>query len=260
MRHVTRWILVLVLLAPAACGWMDALKQPAEDFLRLAAAGDMDAAYRLTSVAFRKQTSQDQLRDFLDGSGLSDYASASWQSFSVKNDTGQLEGTVTTREGGTIPLTVFFVREQEAWRIQRIELKEAGLADASDTNQHPEKPGLPPEDQWTDMARDAIVMLGEAVNGDDWSGFLAGISPMWRSQVTEDDLRSAFSQFKEQGIDLTRVRDVTPSFDGPAELDENGLMTLTGTFPTDPYQVHFELTFHVDDGTWRLFGVSVNAR
>ncbi|MEO6971646.1 MAG: hypothetical protein ABI217_12220 [Chthoniobacterales bacterium] len=50
------------------------------------------------------------------GLGLTDYASVFWSNREIKNDRAHLEGSVTTRAGGTIPLTMELVKENGAWK------------------------------------------------------------------------------------------------------------------------------------------------
>jgi hypothetical protein len=40
-------------------------------------------------------------------------------------------------------------------------------------------------------------------------------------------------------------------------LDGNGMLRLTGNFPTRPLQINFDLLFQNVGGQWRLFGISV---
>jgi len=41
------------------------------------------------------------------------------------------------------------------------------------------------------------------------------------------------------------------------QIEANGLMHMTGLFPSVPQQVNFELAFAPVNGQWRLFGISV---
>jgi hypothetical protein len=41
------------------------------------------------------------------------------------------------------------------------------------------------------------------------------------------------------------------------QIETNGLMHMTGFFPSAPTQVKFELLYAPVDGQWKLFGISV---
>jgi hypothetical protein len=40
-------------------------------------------------------------------------------------------------------------------------------------------------------------------------------------------------------------------------IDERGMLHLTGMYPTQPLQIHFDLIFQNVAGQWRLFSISV---
>ena len=42
------------------------------------------------------------------------------------------------------------------------------------------------------------------------------------------------------------------------QIEANGLMHMTGFFPSVPSQVNFDLLFAPVNGQWRLFGISVS--
>jgi hypothetical protein len=48
-----------------------------------------------------------------------------------------------------------------------------------------------------------------------------------------------------------------PQLTAPPALDGNGMLRLTGAFPTRPLQINFDLLFQNVGGQWRLFGISV---
>jgi hypothetical protein len=50
-----------------------------------------------------------------------EYASSSWTNRSIMNAEGTVAGTVTTRKGGVLPLTVRLVYEQGTWKVLALE-------------------------------------------------------------------------------------------------------------------------------------------
>jgi hypothetical protein len=48
-----------------------------------------------------------------------------------------------------------------------------------------------------------------------------------------------------------------PQFTTVPAVDGNGMLRLTGFFPTRPLQINFDLLFQNVNGQWRLFGISV---
>src|ERR1051325_838331 len=83
----------------------------ADDFLTLLGQNKIEAAYQKSSATLRAQQTQDLFAQSVQGLGLTDYASVFWSKREVKNDRAHLEGSVTTRAGGKIPLTTELVKE-----------------------------------------------------------------------------------------------------------------------------------------------------
>ena len=89
----------------------------AEKFLALVAKSDLHSAYGLTSSAFQAQLSEESFADQVKRLGLLDNASATWTSREIKNNQATLSGSVTTKQRGTIPLTMTLVKEDGNWKV-----------------------------------------------------------------------------------------------------------------------------------------------
>ncbi len=243
-----------------SCGWMKELKQPVLQFFDAVQQGDIRGAYDQTSAAFRSSTDFARFEQFLNASGLIRYASGSWPSVSFENNTGTVKGTVTTTDGAVIPLTVHLVRAETRWQIQRLEMEEAGIQVDQGQATRNSQPGIPEMEQLSRMTVDAISRLGDAINSDNYDTFHNWISETWRNQITPDQLRQAFRSFKENNVDITVVRGMTPEFSEPARIGDDGVMEVKGVFNTSPYNTRFELSFYPESGEWRLFGINVQVR
>jgi hypothetical protein len=99
----------------------------AEKFLSALGNGDIGAAYSMAATALKSRESADSLGGKLKQLGLSDYHSSSWSSRSIKNKMATLSGTVTTRQGGTIPITMDLLKEGESWKVLAISGPQAGI-------------------------------------------------------------------------------------------------------------------------------------
>ncbi len=91
-----------------------------DNFFAASHKGDYDAAYALMSEDVRRNSGKDALEAFVLHSGFDKVVDTSWSSRSFQNDTGKLEGSVTTETGGVIPVTVQLVKENDAWKITYI--------------------------------------------------------------------------------------------------------------------------------------------
>ena len=89
--------------------------------------GDQAKARTYLAQDFRASTSDEQLQRFVERSALADYESATWTSRSIENSTGKLEGTIETRSGGSIPMSISLVRENGEWKILAVRKPDAGI-------------------------------------------------------------------------------------------------------------------------------------
>ena len=70
-------------------------------------------------------------------------------------------------------------------------------------------------------------------------------------------LAEIFAGHRREGLDLSGVIVIDPQFSLLPQIEANGLMHMTGFFPSVPKQVNFDLIFVPVGGQWRLFGISV---
>lgn len=98
-----------------------ALTQPVVDasdgFLGRLGQGKISEAYAATSSGFRAQQDEAAFTAAVQKLGLTDFASASWNNRKIDNNDGSVEGTVTSKQGGTTSTTVRLVYEQGAWKV-----------------------------------------------------------------------------------------------------------------------------------------------
>ena len=70
-------------------------------------------------------------------------------------------------------------------------------------------------------------------------------------------LAEIFASQRNDKLDLSGVAVIDPQLTMLPEIEQNGMMRMTGFFPSVPSQVNFDLVFAPVDGQWRLFGISV---
>lgn len=71
-------------------------------------------------------------------------------------------------------------------------------------------------------------------------------------------LGEIFAKLRNDNLDLSGVAVLDPQLSLLPQIESNGLMHMTGFFPSVPSQVNFDLTFAPVNGQWRLFGISVS--
>jgi hypothetical protein len=71
-------------------------------------------------------------------------------------------------------------------------------------------------------------------------------------------LAEIFANQRRDNLDLSGVAVIDPQLTVLPQIEANGMMRMTGFFPSVPQQVNFEMLFAPVSGQWRLFGISVN--
>jgi hypothetical protein len=70
-------------------------------------------------------------------------------------------------------------------------------------------------------------------------------------------LGEIFAKLRNDNLDLSGVAVLDPQLSLLPQIEANGLMHMTGFFPSVPSQVNFDLAYAPVNGQWRLFGISV---
>jgi len=227
------------------------LPKAADAFFSLLQQGRVHDAYLATAADFRAATSEEDFTAFLQTTALVNYQSASWSSRSIKNNTGRLEGTVTTKEGGQVPVEVDLVKEGEQWKILSLRKAPSGIVQSSAVAE------IPPEAELQRLTGESMALLAEAIRKNDFTGFHGRISRLWQGQTTADELKNIFASFVEQQIDLSPLQGKSPVFSQKPAVNEDGVLVLEGYFPDQPQQVFFVLKFIYEHPQWKLVGINV---
>ncbi|MCB1111659.1 MAG: DUF4864 domain-containing protein [Chlamydiales bacterium] len=135
------WLLVLITLLLLggvgvyyAMTGVGVLVKPVEEQLKALENDQVTKAYfNYTSKEFQEATSLTEFKEFLKRHpSLTEYQSYSFRSRSIENNIGQLKGYLISKSGGTTPIEYLLVKEDDEWKIQRIEVGPQGLAESHD--------------------------------------------------------------------------------------------------------------------------------
>ena len=70
-------------------------------------------------------------------------------------------------------------------------------------------------------------------------------------------LGEIFASERRDNLDLSGVAVLEPQLSLLPQIEANGLLHMSGFFPSAPEQVNFDLAFAPVNGQWKLFGISV---
>jgi hypothetical protein len=107
------------------------------------------------------------------------------------------------------------------------------------------------------LIRSTLLTLNDANRSGNYTVLRELAAPNFQSKNSAADLGTIFSDLRARKIDLFPVALLAPQLSTPPNIVGNGMLRLTGTFPTQPLQISFDLMFENVAGQWRLFGISV---
>lgn len=246
-------IVVLVVLAIVAVFYLTAgMADAADEFFAAIKKQDIAAARSYLSEDFKASTDEAALRAFLTNGALLNFKETTWSNRQVSGGRGELEGEVITESGGVVPLTLLFVKENDAWKIYGIQKPTAGLQSEQAS------PNVPSKADQVALVKQAMHDFAVSVNDKSMKHFHSTISQMWQRELTAEKFNELFAAFLESGLDLTVLDRFEPSMQPVSELDERGVLVLEGFFPTQPGQVKFKQQFVYEGIGWKLVAFSVN--
>lgn len=108
------------------------------------------------------------------------------------------------------------------------------------------------------MLRTTLIALDQADKTNNYSILLAlGAPELQRHSL--DEMSKAFAGLRVGEINLAAVAVMTPQLSQPPIINTQGQMELVGTFPTQPLQIRFRITYAAVSGHWMVSGLNVTA-
>jgi hypothetical protein len=245
-------------------------QEAAAEFFTLIAGGKTQEAYDATAFAFKAQQSLKAFETTVTEQGLAGFAGAAWEKPAVEGRSAKVRGEATAPSGQKVALVVTLTDEGGRWRVFAIRTprsRETGLAanlfgSVGRTTEFTEPIDRPVPDEKTvrALAAETLLVFNDAIQAQSFEEFYKNVSKTWQKQLTVGQLNRAFQPFVDNGVSLAGIKDVEPVFDGPAHVSTEGLLVISGSYPTNPYRVIFSLRFIYELPKWKLFGIDVTLR
>jgi hypothetical protein len=109
----------------------------------------------------------------------------------------------------------------------------------------------------TILLRTTLVALHQANITGNYTILRDLAAPGFQQNNTAADLALIFAPLRRQNIELAAAALLQPQFTQDPVIDQQNMLRISGTLPTKPVGVAFELAFQAVSGAWRLFGISV---
>jgi hypothetical protein len=245
---VAVFVLAIVAVFYLTSGMADA----ADEFFAAIKRQDIANARGFLSEDFKASTDETALKQFLTQGALLNFKETNWSNRQISGGRGELEGEVITETGGVVPLKLLFVKENNAWKIYGIQKPTAGLQTEQSS------PNVPSQPDQVALVKRSMHDFGVSVNSKDMTHFHGTVSQLWQREFTPEKFNGVFGSVFDKGVDFTLFDAYEPSIQPVAALGEHGELVLTGYFPTQPKQMHFEQKYIYEGLGWKLVGFSFN--
>lgn len=226
----------------------------ADEFFLAVKGKDMDKAYSYLSEDFQTNTTKSDLQKYLEANSMSNFKEASWESRSINGGRGDLTGSITTESGGVVPITLSFVKGESGWKIYSIQKPSSGIQEESVSSE------VPSEQELVQLVNQSMNVFAESVNERNMVKFHSYVSALWQQQFTTEKFDEAFGSFYDLGLDFTLLRNYSPQFSSKPTIDEDGVLLISGHYPTQPNKVYFTQKYIFEGLGWKMVGFNINIK
>lgn len=225
------------------------ITKTADDFFAAANNGEYEEAHSLTSISLQRQLSVADMEAFMVSNGLDSVTDTSWASRSIENSTGELSGTLTTAEGGSIPIRLQLVSENEEWKINFIDADTGGVETSGGGSESGLGPSsfagpIPTREQQEDMLFSTTIGFYNALDDDDFSD--------WRDdfvkQITVAQLEEGFGSMRSLRGDIGPLAVLDPDFETVTSLNDAGQFEIAGTYKSGNEELQFRYIYVREEG------------
>jgi hypothetical protein len=110
------------------------------------------------------------------------------------------------------------------------------------------------------LIKTTLLTFNDANVTQNYSVLHAKLSKQFRDQFSPERLKEVFKPFVEQKIDIDLIAAKAPIPAKAAEVDDRGVLSLTGHFDTKPSHVFYDLGYVMSDGEWKPIKINVNVK
>jgi len=160
----------------------------------------------------------------------------------------------------TTPLLAYFalsVQHAQAQRAQKA--PEQGPPKQAEPKPQPvQLPNMPSDDRLVVMIRSTLMALNQANATGNYTGLQEMAAPSFQKVKSPTRLTEVFAELRHRNLDLSPILLLQPRLLRNPEMNAQGMLRITGFFPTAPERVNFNLIFQPVQGRWRFFSIAVN--
>ncbi|MEO8351678.1 MAG: hypothetical protein ABI680_08100 [Chthoniobacteraceae bacterium] len=240
----------------------------ARQFVQQIELGHPREAYESSAFAFQAQQTLASFERTSREMGLTDLAKTVFSETRIEDDTARITADFQTKDGRSFALNMVLIEETGAWRVFSIKSPrslETGLVEnkfsvvgkGTSFVDPVNRQAVPDEQFIRKMTLKTMLDFNAALRKKSFDGFHGNLAIAWRKQISDTQLQRAFQPFIDKDIDVSGIKDVEFIFDQKPDVNSDGLLIVSGHYPTNPYEVLVELKYMYEVPRWRLFGIDV---
>jgi len=249
----------VAIVIAAAFYFTSGIANKADDFFKAVTKHEYDSAYSMLSEEFKKNTNKQELIAFLEQNNLTQVKETSWNSREIKNGQGTVKGKVTSETGGTVPLTINFIKGKNDWMIYSITKPGSGIRNKNnDTNEQTAR-NIPNNDELIKLVQESNNVFAGSIAKKDMNEFYNYSSKLWRDDTTAEELARVFNSFYQFDDKLFVLNKHIPAFTQKPFINENSFLQVTGEYSQlKPKIITFTHKYIKEGLEWKLVGFKMN--
>jgi len=119
---------------------------------------------------------------------------------------------------------------------------------------------MPNDDKLIMLINSALIALNQANATGNYTVLYDMAAPSFQRANSPERLAKLFSNLRSRNLDLTPVLLFQPKLYQRPQMNDRGMLRITGFFPTSPERVNFDLIYQPVQGKWRLYGIAANTQ
>jgi hypothetical protein len=145
-----------------------------------------------------------------------------------------------------------YIYESSAWRLLGLNVKATPFV--ANTGK------MPTDKELNTLALDSLLLFNAAIQTKSFENFYGKIAKLWQKEATPEQLLEIFQSFIDKEINIASIAKLAPTFEGTPTVNEDGLLVIKGSYPTQPSKVVFQLKYVYEDENWKLVGINVQVK
>ncbi len=254
LKIVIGVVAFIVLAVTAAFYFTSGIVDTADDFFKTVKEQNMAKARGYLSEDLKASTDEKALADFLSKEAILNFKECSWSNRQVSGDRGELDGSIKTETGGVIPIKMMFVKENGKWKIYAIQKPTTGLQSENASSNVPSKSAQ------IALVKQSMHDFVVSVGRKDMEHFRSTVSQLWQKQHSTEQLNQAFKSIIDSDANWVVLDNFEPVMAAESTIDKDGVLVLTGYYPTKPAQVYFKQKYINEGSSWKLLGFNINVK